>query len=91
MAAAPSQKETLELTLAEIQAQTILIQTQTTEIQAQTVAILAMSVDIAAQAADIALSAAELTKAKNYHRWQNEYLAGVNPELAAIEAGTHIF
>ncbi|MHC5059402.1 MAG: hypothetical protein ACYTKD_32520 [Planctomycetota bacterium] len=84
MAAIPSQKQTLEAMLLEIQ-------TQTTEIQTQTAAIVAMQVDIAAQAADIAATAADAKKQKDFQRWQAEYLAGTNTELDDIEAGTHVF
>jgi hypothetical protein len=91
MAATPSQKQTLEAMLAEIQAQTLEIQTQTANIVAQTAAITAMQGDIAAQAANIAATALDQKRTKEFTRWMAEYHAGVNTELADIEAGTHVF
>lgn len=91
MAAGPSQKETLELMLAEIVLQSAEIAAQTAAITAMAADIAAQSVLIAAQAADVALSAAESTKQKQYGRWTAEYLAGQNVELVDIEAGTHVF
>jgi hypothetical protein len=70
VAATPSQKQTLESLLTEVQAQGVLIAAQTVAIQAL---------------------ASDQLKIKDFQRWQAEYLAGANTELADIEAGTHVF
>jgi hypothetical protein len=45
----------------------------------------------AANTAAITVLADDIQKTKHFARWQAEYLAGQDPELVDIEAGTHTF
>jgi hypothetical protein len=98
MAVTPSQRQLLQdiitelqTTVAELVLQTAEIAAQSLDIAAQTVAINAMQADIAAQAVDIASTAGNTQRSKDFARLQAEVLIGADPQLADIEAGTHVF
>ena len=87
----PTQRQLLQDLIAQMTLAVGELGTQTGLIAAQTLDIGNMQVSIAAQAADIAATSADQKRAKDFLRWQAEYLAGSNVDLDNIEAGTHTF